>query len=187
MIITATLLAMITMSLPAQETTRKLGLELRPGASLATTKLGETELQPGFGFEFLLHYNFMQNAGVYGGWGWNRFAAETGDLEFEETGYVFGLRFAYPLTSAGTAVFARAGGIYNHIEVEEDGGELISDTGHGFGWQGELGIELPIGKGWLLRPGLKYQALNRDLELGNITTNVDHNYISLGVGIAKYF
>lgn len=189
MIITAILLATLTMGATAQENNRKFGLELRPGASLATQKLGDAELKPGMGFEFLLEYNVIKNAAVYAGWGWNKFAADNSSEidDFEETGYIFGLRYTYLLNDNDLGLFARAGGIYNHIEVENADGDIVSDSDHGLGWQVEAGVDIPLGSGWKLRPGLKYQSLNRDLTIGGLNQNVNLNYISLGIGISKFF
>ncbi len=190
MIIAAIILATITMSGMAQEKSRKFGIELRPGASLATGKLGDAELKPGMGFEGTLQYNVWNGASVYAGWGWNKFASEESfagrNIDFEETGYVMGLRYTYQLPKSPMRLFARAGAIYNHIEVE-DVDDIIADSGHGWGWQAEAGVDIPLGKGWKLRPGLKYQSLNRDLSIGNATHNVDLNYLSLGLGISKFF
>jgi hypothetical protein len=192
MIITAIMFATLSLGAFAQETTRKFGLELRPGASLATQKLGDAELKPGLGFEFLLEYNVMKNAAIYAGWGWNKFASDGQsfagvDVDFEETGYVFGLRYTWLLNDNDLGLFAKAGGIYNHIEMENENGDIMGDSGHGWGWQAEAGVDIPLGSGWKLRPGLKYQSLNRDLEFGSINQNVNLNYISLGIGISKFF
>lgn len=190
MIIATILLTTIALSSGAQEKNRRFGLELRPGASMATVKLGDAKLNPGLGFEGTLQYSFMKGVSLYAGWGWNKFASDDSfagsDIDFEETGYVMGLRYTYDLPASPLALFVRGGAIYNHIEVE-DGDDIIADSGHGWGWQAEAGVDISLGKGWLLRPGLKYQSLNRDLTIGNTTHNVDLNYLSLGLGISKFF
>src|SRR6056297_454314 len=81
----------------AQPTQKKWGFEFNTGASLATKKLADAQLKTGFGFEGLLHYRFMPHLGIYGGWGWNKFASDQSfagsNTDFEETGYVFGLQY----------------------------------------------------------------------------------------------
>jgi hypothetical protein len=190
MITFAIIMATLSMSGMAQEKNRRFGFELRPGASLATAKLGDTNLKPGFGAEGVLHLNVWNGTSIYAGWGWNKFASDEsfagGNIDFEETGYVMGLRYTYKLPESPLGIFVRAGAIYNHIEAE-DGGDVIADSGHGWGWQAEAGVDISLGKGWMLRPGLKYQSLNRDLTVSNVSTNVDLNYLSLGVGIARSF
>lgn len=190
MIIATIIMATITMNSMAQEKNNRFGLELRPGASLATAKLGDAELKPGMGFEGTLQLTLWEGISLYAGWGWNKFASEESfagnNLDFEETGYIMGLRYTYMLPTTSMGLFARVGAIYNHIEVEE-GGDIIADSGHGWGWQAEAGVEISLGKGWMLRPGLKYQSLNRDLKVDNANRNVDLTYLSLGVGITKFF
>lgn len=190
MIVTAIIMATLTLSGMAQEKNRRLGFELRPGASMSTVELGDTELKTGMGIEGTLQYHIWNGASVYAGWGWNKFASDESfagsNIDFEETGYVMGLRYMYKFPESPLDIFLRAGAIYNHIEAE-DGGDIIADSGHGWGWQAEAGLDIALGKGWKLRPGLKYQSLNRDLTVGNITRNVDLNYLSPGIGIAKNF
>ncbi len=190
MIIVSIMMATIALSGMAQEKNRRFGFEIRPGASFATAKLGDAELKTGMGFEGTLLYNLWNGASLYAGWGWNKFASDESfagsNIDFEETGYVMGLRYTYQLPKSPMGLFARAGAIYNHIEVE-DGGDIIADSGHGWGWQSEVGVDILLGKGWKLRPGLKYQSLNSDLSVGNVSRNVDLNYLSLGIGIAKSF
>lgn len=190
MIIAAIILATIGMNSMAQERNRKFGLEIRPGASMATVKLGDAKLKTGMGVEGTVHYNIWNGASLYAGWGWNKFASDESfagnNIDFEETGYVMGLRYAYNLTDSPLSLYVRGGAIYNHIEVE-DGDDIIADSGHGWGWQAEAGVDISLGKGWKLSPGLKYQSLNRDLTIGNATQQVDLNYISLGLGISKFF
>lgn len=190
MIIATIILATISMSGMAQEKNRRFGLEIRPGVSMATVKLGDAELQTGMGIEGTLQYNIWNGTALYAGWGWNKFASDESfagsHMDFEETGYVMGLRYANSFSDSPLGLFVRGGAIYNHIEVE-DGDDIIADSGHGWGWQAEAGVDISLGKGWKLSPGLKYQSLNRDLTIGTATQNVDLNYLSLGVGISKFF
>lgn len=190
MIIITLVLATVSLTTQAQEGFRRFGLEIRPGASMAVKKLGDAELKTGLGFEASLEYNVIESMALYAGWGWNRFGSDESfagnNIDFEETGYVFGLRYTHNLNDSPLGLFAKIGGTYNHIEVE-DGNDIIADSGHGFGWQAEAGVDIALGKGWKLRPGLKYQSLNRDLEIGTANHNVDLNYLSLGIGISKFF
>ena len=175
----------------AQENEKRFGFELNGGASFATRELGDANLNPGFGFEGIFHYRFMPHTGVYAGWGWNRFGADDSfagkDVCFEETGYVFGLQFKHPFGESPVSYFVRAGGLYNHIEIENADGNIIMDSGHGFGWQLAGGIDLPLGRNWSIMPGLKFNALNREVENEGVTTQLNLNYISVRVGFIKRF
>lgn len=183
--------SLITSSGFAQESEKRFGIELSGGGSMTTNKLDESTLNPGFGFEGILHYRILSHTGVYAGWGWNRFGAEesfAGDqVCFEETGYVFGLQYKHPFGDSPLQYYLRAGGLYNHIETENSEGDVINDTGHGLGWQLAGGIDVPMGKNWSFTPGIKFNALSRDAEFEGITREMNHNYISLRIGFLKSF
>ncbi len=171
----------------------KWSMELRPNLDFATQDLGDAELKTGFGAEFAVGYRFMEHLGAYVGWGWNQFKSDgtsfagTGDTDFEETGYTFGLQFIHPINNSSISYLIRAGGIYDHIEVENEAGDITADSGHGLGWELGAGLNIGLGNNWNLRPQVGYRALSRDIEIGNTTTDVDLNYVSFGLGIAKVF
>ena len=164
--------------------------ELRPGVDFATKKLGDIDLNTGFGIEGSFAYRFMPHLAVYAGWSWNKFGSDTKingtNLDFEETGYTYGLQFIHPIGDSKINLLARAGGLANHIEVEQ-GGDVISDSGHGFGWQVEGGLAIPLSKKWILMPSVRYRSLSRDLTIETVTSSVDLNYLSVGLGIAVKF
>lgn len=164
--------------------------EFRPGVNFATEKLGDVNLNTGFGFEGSFAYRFMPHLSVYAGWSWNKFGSDEKinetSLDFEETGYTYGLQFIHPIGESNINLLARAGGLANHIEVEK-GDEIIADSGHGFGWQVEAGLAIPFGERWRLMPTVRYRSLSRDLEIETVTTSVDLNYISVGLGVAVTF
>ena len=171
---------------------RSWGLEVRPGVNFPTSDLTtNTSLKTGFGVEGTVSYNFMTNLGVYGGWSWNRFSSDQSfagpSMDFEETGYTYGLQYFMPIGSSDSRLFFKGGGLWNHIEVENSNGELIDDTGHGFGWQLEAGISLPLSDRWNIQPGIRYRSLSRDFSAGNTSFEANLNYLSLGVGIVRSF
>lgn len=173
-----------------QEKENRFGIELNGGASFATRELGGVDLNTGFGFETLFHYRFMDHLGAYAGWGWNKFSTDDkfagSSVDFEETGYVFGLQFMHPISTSSLSYYARLGGLYNHIEIEE-GDDIIEDTGHGLGFQVAAGISIPLGSNWNLNPGLKFNALAKQLDMGTTETSLDLNYVMVRVGIVKNF
>ena len=175
----------------AQEKQKRFGFELSSGASIATQKLGGAEMNPGFGFEGIFQYRFLEHIGIYGGWGWNRFGADNSfagnDMCFEETGYVFGLQFKHPIGKGATSYYFRAGGLYNHIEIENADGDITHDSGHGLGWQLAAGFDFNLGKNWSLTPGVKFNSLNRDVENEGVNVPLDLNYLQFRVGILKKF
>lgn len=175
----------------AQEKERRFGFELNGGVSFATSKPSGTDLNTGLGFEGIIHYRVLQNTGIYAGWGWNRFRADHSfagnDMCFEETGYVFGLQYKRSIGSSPLSYYFRAGGLYNHIELENAAGDIIADSGHGLGYQLTAGLEYQLGKNWSILPGIKYNNLSTDMDLEGIFTHLDHQYLSVRVGFLKKF
>lgn len=186
-----TMLVLLSLSSFAQVTEKRFGFELNSGLSWATKNLDDANLNPGFGFEGSFHYRFMPHLGVYAGWGLNSFKAEESfagsDVRFEETGYVFGLNFKHPIGTSKLAYYVRAGALYNHIETENAEGDVINDSKHGFGYQLAGGIDIDLGKNWSLTPGLKFNSLSRDTEFEGTSKQLDYQYISARIGIARKF
>lgn len=165
--------------------------EFRPGVNFPVSENG---LKTGPGFGLNIGYNFMPHLGATVGWGWNKFKSDdnffiTGNkYDLEETGYSFGLQFIHPFsTNSNISYLIRLGGTYNHMEVENSGGDLVRDSKHGFGWEAGAGIDIDFGANWSLRPQIGYRSLTRKMEAEAFSTDFDLNYITLGFGIAKSF
>lgn len=175
----------------AQEKEKKFSFELNLGTSFATKDLGDANLKTAFGSEFMFHYQLMSHMGAYLGWGYNKFSAETSfagnSMDFEETGYILGIQFKHPIANSPLSYFLRAGGMYSHIEIENEEGEIIENTGHGLGWQVGAGIDIPLSSKWSLTPSVKYSALSRESEIEGMNTPLDLNYFSVRIGITKKF
>ena len=170
---------------------KKWSFEFRPGVNFATKKLGDANLKTGFGIEGTFAYRFMPHLAGYAGWSWNKFSASQSfagsNLDFDETGYCFGLQFIHPIEKSNISYMIKGGATYNHIETENSTGKIINDTGHGFGWQAGGGITIPMGNRWQLIPEVRYRSLTRDITVGEVKTPVNLNYISAGVGLSFSF
>ncbi len=168
-----------------------LSITLRPNVNFAVKKLGDADLKTGFGGELDIAYSFLPNLGVYAGWGWNKFNAKQSfigaDTDFEETGYAFGLQLNQPIGATNFGVLVRGGAIYKHIESENAEGKLMADTGHGWGWQADAGLSIQLGNYFQIIPNVRYQALAREFTIGNVTTPVDLNYVSIGLDLTYTF
>jgi opacity protein-like surface antigen len=167
--------------------------ELRVNGDVPTQDIGADELGTGLGFEGTLGYRFLPHLGAYAGWDWIHFNPEASfagaDMDFEETGYVFGLRFEHPFRgeTGGPAWWVRAGGTVDHIEIEDQNGGIIADSGHGLGWEAGAGVAIEVLSGWSFTPGVRYRSLSRDIDVGSVTTPVDLRYVAFELGFARRF
>lgn len=169
----------------------KWSLELRPGVNYATQDIADADLGLGFGGELTIAYRFMPHLAAYAGWSYNNFAVDQSfagsDASFEETGYTFGLQFIHPIGETNISYLVRAGGTYNHIEIENNAGDIIIDSGHGLGWQAEAGLVIRLSEKLSLLPSVRYRSLNRDIDINGVNTSINLNYLSFGVGISWVF
>ena len=169
----------------------KWSLELRPGANYATKDISDADLGLGFGAELTVAYRFMPHLAAYAGWSYNNFAVDQSfagsDASFEETGYTFGFQFIHPMGKSSLSYLVKAGGTYNHIEIENNEGDITIDSGHGLGWQAEAGLVIALSENFSLLPSVRYHSLDREIDINNTSTNVDLNYVSFGIGLAWSF
>lgn len=169
----------------------KWSLELRPGVDYATKDISDADLGVGFGSELTIAYLFMPHLAAYAGWSYNNFAVDQSfagaDASFEETGYTFGLQFIHPIGESDISYLVGAGGTYNHIEIENKDGDITIDSGHGLGWQAEVGIVIPLSDKFSLLPSVRYRSLSRDIEIENVSTSIQLNYFSVGAGLSWSF
>ena len=185
------LVILVSATTLAQESEKRFGVEINGDVSFVSSDLAGASLNTGLGYEAILQYRFMPFTSVYGGWGYNHFNANESfagsEVDFEQTGYILGLQFKHPVGNSPVLYFVRAGALYCHIETENNDGDIISDTGHGIGWQAATGIEVVMGKNWSLAPGLKYNWLSGETDFENATYQLDHRYVSAQIGIIKRF
>jgi len=169
----------------------KWSLELRPGVDYAMQDIADADLEMGFGTELTIAYRFMPHLAAYAGWSYNNFTVDQSfagpDASFEETGYTFGFQFIHPIGESTLCYLVRVGGTYNHIEIENNDGEIIIDSGHGLGWQAEAGLVITLSEKFSLLPSVRYRSLNRDIKIENENTSVNLNYLSVGVGFSWSF
>lgn len=166
-------------------------LEFRPGIDFATKDIADANLGTGFGYEATMAYRFMPHLSAYAGWSWNHFAVDQSfagsDAGFEETGYTFGFQFRHPIDELDLNYLIRLGATYNHIEIENNDGDIIIDSKHGLGWQAEAGLDIPLSENFSLLPSFRYRSLSRDIKIDNTNTSVELNYVSVGVGFSWSF
>ena len=163
-------------------------MEFRTGVDFTANDIANVSPGAGFGFETAAAYRFMPHLAAYAGWSWNHFGTDQSfagtDASFEETGYTFGFQFIHPLGALDLNYLIKLGGTYNHIEVENNKGDIISDSGHGLGWQAEAGIVIRLSDHISLIPGIRYRSLSRDINIDNVSTAIEMNYFSVGAGFS---
>ena len=155
-----------------------------------TGQLGDADLGTGSGFELNARYRIMPHLALYAGWDWHHFSSDAeldgGRADIEDTGYAFGLRFEHPFARRAS-YWLRTGGIANHIELENDDGDIVFDSGHGLGFELGAGLTMKLRDRVSVTPGARYRSLSRDVELGGTSSRVNLDYLSVGLGFAYEF
>ena len=162
---------------------------IRPGANFPVKKLGTIDLKTGVGLEAAVAYRFLPNLSAAAGWGWNHFASKQSenDIDIEETGYLIGLKYDHPLGSSKLKYAISGGAVYNHNEVENNEGDITSDSGHGWGWQIEGGLPWMVSKKLIVEPNIRYHSLSRKINISDQHQAVDLRYVSAGVSLSWQF
>lgn len=181
--VAALLLAFGAGAVQAQE---RVSLELRGGAAIPTADLGDAALNPGAGIGFNLAVRFLPHMHAYGGWDWVRLTTDEpfagSDFDVENTGYAFGLQFRHPMFR-NVSGWLRAGGLYKHIELENDALTDAIDSGHELGWEAGGGLSIPLTDRLAVTPGLRYRTFSADVEVNNVSIPVDMSWLGIEIGL----
>lgn len=168
----------------------RFSLDFNAGAAMPTQDLGDAALGTGFGFGAAANLRVMPHLHLYAGWEWHRFATDEpflgNDYDVEDTGYAFGTRFQHPLSTKLDA-WVRAGGLFNHVELEDDAGQIVSDSGHELGWEAGGGLGYWISDKVAIMPGVRYRTYSADLTLGQSTVPVDLSYVTAEIMLTYRF
>lgn len=167
-----------------------IGVEVRGGAGFPTEDLGDASLLIGGGAGLTVNYRFMPHVLAYAGWDWFLFKTDQpfagAAYDVENTGYAFGLQFQHPVVP-GIGYWVRAGGTYQHIELEDDDGDVVADSGHELGWEAGGGVRVMLGRGFALTPGVRYRRLATELAVGQTSVPVDLAYVTAEIGLQYTF
>lgn len=169
----------------------KWNMTMKGGISFPTQTLAQTKLNPGFGYEGVLSFQFHELLSVYGGWAHHFFGTDElfaeKNLDFEETGYSTGLVFTYPAGIRDIKYKLGLGIIYDHIEAEDPEGDIIADSGHQLGAQIEATMAISLSNTLHLVPFARYRVLETDITIEQITTPITLSYVSFGAGVMWTF
>lgn len=165
-------------------------IEVGGDVAVPIQDFGNASVNTGLGFGGNVRYRVQPHLAAYAGWEWQHFTADLlgSKLDVDETGYTFGLRFEHPFGSeqpAGEPVRAwwiRAGGLLDHIELEDENGDPAGDSKHGLGWEAGLGLSWPVGGHVALTPGIRMRMLRREIDMGLGPQKATLSYVTLGVG-----
>ena len=155
----------------------RVGLEVNGGAAFPMEDLGTMALNTGAGAGLTATLQVLPHTHLYAGWEFYRFTPED-DAAAErvmDTGYAFGAKFQHPLLR-NIEGWVRAGGVYNHVEVENDEEEL-ADTGHELGWEAGGGLSIPLTSRFALMPGVRYRTYTGTLGNGGDGVAVEMSYL----------
>lgn len=164
----------------------RFAVELNGGAAFPTQDLGDAALKTGAGFGFAGNVQVMQHMHVYAGWDWHRFVTDTpfegADYDVDDTGYTLGARFQHPVMDK-LDLWLRGGALFNHIELEDESGDIIADSDHELGWEAGGGAAYKVSDRLTVMPGARYRTFSTDLSLGQNTIPVDLSYVTLELAL----
>ena len=83
--------------------------------------------------------------------------------------------------------WVRAGGLYNHAEIEGSDGALVADSKHTLGWEAGGGLEIPLNDAWSLTPGVRYRRLEPTVRRGGIESSNTLSDVTFDVGMVLKF
>jgi hypothetical protein len=177
---------------PDGVTAQGFEVDVRAVGATSTQRLAGTDLSVGAGFGATAAYFLQPHLALYGGWDWLHFQADQSfagaDMDFEETGYAAGLRFEHPIGGSERTLYRlEAGGTFKHVEIEDDGGDIVSDSGHELGFEVGGGVVFPLGSAWRLTPTVRFRTLQPSFEITGVTTRSDLRYVGFELGVSRRF
>jgi len=134
----------------------------------------------GFGADVFL--TLSPSISVYGGYASDMFDSDVGSSDITSSGFETGVKYIFSRTR-GVLPWARIGGIFNTLDVEDGGIDAESDRG--FGFQGAVGVDIPLGDKISFTPALRYQAFDADFDAigGAFQTEQEVRYFAIDFGI----
>lgn len=181
-------ISLLVLSSSAAWAQGRFAVDLSAGAAFPTEDFGDEALKTGVGVGFTGNVRVLQHLHIYAGWDYFRFTPKESviDQDINDTGYAFGAKFQHPVYLSIDS-WLRLGGIYNHIEVEDDAGDLIVDSGHELGWEAGAGLSIPLSERFALMPGARYRTYSATLSQGTTEVPVDVSYVAAELRLSFIF
>ena len=166
-------------------------VEVRGGANVNSNQFATTDLKTGIGFGGALGMRILPDLFAYGGWDWQHHRAKAQlfgvSAHVEDTGYAFGLRYVVPV-SYRTNPWVRAGGLYNHVEIEgASDGLPVADSKHTLGLDVGAGVEVALGSAWRFTPGVRYRRFEPTVRLNGVESSSTLSDVAFDVGMMLKF
>lgn len=172
----------LTAAAAAPAAAQRFAVELRAGAAVGNyTETGAgLDIVPGPSFAATAELRFTELISGYAGINRSAFGCDEGfcagrDVSLISQGASAGLRLTRGL------FWARAGAAVQVLRQETDAQTVTSDPG--IGWDLAAGVEIPVGRGFLVRPGLTY--LRHQASAEEVDAHVA--LLALEVGVAMRF
>jgi opacity protein-like surface antigen len=158
---------------------------------VAVDEFAAVDLETGAGLEMGIGVRVATDVFVYGAWDWQNRAAKTllfgAMADVEDTGYAFGLRYVAPISNRAKP-WVRAGGLFNHIEIEdEEAGDLFADSEHTLGFEVGGGLDVALSDRWSLTPGVRYRRFEPNVRFGGVEYPTTLSYVAFDVGVGVNF
>lgn len=177
---------------PAVLSSQAFTVDVHGAVATPVKKLSDANLGTGVGFGATFAARLLPYFHGYAGWDWMHFSASRmavgTDNDIDEVGYVAGLRFEHLLSERLPILYRiEAGETYKHLEIENIGGAITFDSGHGFGSEFGAGVLVALTARWQLASTLQYHLLKRDITTRGRTFASDLRYVALEIGLARRF
>lgn len=166
----------------------KFSLELRGGAALPTEKLGANDTKTGLNFDLTAQLQVMPHLALYAGGDWAQMSLkqQIGDYKDAlDSGWAFGAKFYAPSYGRVTP-FVRAGGVYDHVELEGDkANDVYVGSKHVMGWEAGAGFAVALNNTFSIQPGARYRSFSPKLD--ELNGKVDFRYVAVDLGVSATF
>jgi opacity protein-like surface antigen len=165
-----------------------ISLEARVGAAFPMGDFADGA-KTGYTVGGAVHYQLNPVVGLYGGYEYARFGADSADAadvnaHFTDTGFRAGARFGVPFAGiTGFHPWVEGGATLNraNIVISDDSGASISlNSGRSLGFEVGAGLDFAVAPKVTIAPGVRYRSHNADFDdsTDDSDSEVKVNYVT---------